>query len=71
MKRNIGIVVATLLAFSCGRAVGDGYPSKTVRVINQFGAGGGQISPHVPFSRSFKPRWAVLSLWTTSRAAAV
>ena len=41
MKRNIGIVVATLLAFSCGSAVGDSYPSKTVRVINQFGAGGG------------------------------
>ena len=41
MKRNIGIRRRCAARLLMWRAVGDNYPSKTVRVINQFGAGGG------------------------------
>ena len=42
MNRNTGVFVAALLlAFSCAPAMADDFPTKTIRVINQFGAGGG------------------------------
>ena len=41
MKRNTGIFVAALFTFLCATALADEFPTKTIRVINQFGAGGG------------------------------